>query len=160
MGSRGRKSADELTTRPVLLNERRPEPPESLSPRAAAVWKEVVGTVPLGWFSKAQYPIVMAYCRHAAQAEVLAEQVDRFEPEWLSADGGIERLNKLLSMAERESRAMTACARSMRITKQSQIEPRGAGRRIAATLQTSKPWETDDDEPDPADRFFAWAERD
>jgi len=150
MGARGRKSSAELSTKaPVLLNERRPAPPEGLSPRASDVWKDVVGTVPLGWFSRAQYPMLIAYCRHAARAETLAEQITGFQLEWLKADGGVDRLNKLLAMAERETRAMTACARAMRITKQSQIEPRGAGRRVAATLQTGRPWEVpEDDEPD------------
>ncbi|WP_458389528.1 hypothetical protein [Sphingomonas sp. F9_3S_D5_B_2] len=124
---------------------------------AAAVWRDTVGTLPPAWFTKGQFPILTAYCRHAAQAEELAKQVTAFNVDWLKEDGGVDRLNKLLAMAERETRAMTACARSMRITKQSQIEPRGAGRRMAANMQTTRPWETG--EEDSTDRFFAWAER-
>jgi hypothetical protein len=160
MGARGRKSTAELSTKaPVLLNERRPAPPEGLTPKAAEVWKNVVGTAPLGWFSRAQYPILLAYCRHAARAETLAAEISAFQLEWLKAEGGVERLNKLLAMAERETRAVTACARAMRITKQAQIEPRGAGRRVAATLQTGKPWDRPE-EDDEDDEFFGWAERD
>lgn len=157
MGSRGKKSSAELATvAPVPLNAHRPAPPEGLSERASAVWKDVVGTAPLGWFSRAQYPILIAYCRHAACAEALAEQITGFQINWIKEDGGVERLNKLLAMAERETRALTACARAMRITKQAQIEPRGAGRRVAATLQTGKPWETPEDGD--GDEFFGWAE--
>jgi hypothetical protein len=116
-----------------------------LSAAAAEVWRDTVGTLPAGWFTLGQYPIVMAYCRHAAQADELAKQADAFEPEWLKADGGLDRLNKLLAMAERETRAMTACARAMRITKQSQIEPRGAGRRMAGALDAPRPWDFADE---------------
>lgn len=140
MGTRGRKSAAALAVAPIPLSERRPEPPASLSEAAAEVWRDTVGSQPANWLTKSQRPILTAYCRHAAQADDLAKHIKAFEPEWLKAEGGLERLNKLLAMAERETRAMTACARAMRITKQAQIEPRSAARQ-AGRSDASKLWD-------------------
>jgi hypothetical protein len=40
----------------------------------------------------------------------------------------LPQLDKLFAMAERETRAATACARSLRLTPQSVMHPRTAGR--------------------------------
>ena len=37
------------------------------------------------------------------RASVLAQQVSAFDAEWLRADGGVQRLDKLLAMAERDT---------------------------------------------------------
>lgn len=140
MGTRGRKSLAELATSPVLIETKRPAPPPELNATEAAIWRAAVGTMPFGWIGPAQFPILAAYCRHTHRANDLAKLIEAFEFEWLSEDGGLERFNKLLAMAERETRALTACARSMRITHQSQILPRGAGRRMAGS-RGPMPWE-------------------
>lgn len=141
MGSRGRKSSNELATIPVLIETRRPSPPAELTEAEGAIWRDVTGTMPFGWFSKSQFPILVSYCRHACRASFLAAEINRFDGEWLKADGGVERLNRLLAMAERETRALTSCARTMRLTHQAQILPRGAGRLMVGGQQGCPPWE-------------------
>lgn len=140
MGARGRKSATELATKPTLIETRRPSPPAELSEAEGAIWRDTIGTMPLGWIVKAQFPILAAYCRHVARADTLAAQVAGFEMDWLKEDGGLPRLDKLLAMAERETRALTACARSMRLTHQAMILPRGAGRQMAGSPRGALPW--------------------
>jgi hypothetical protein len=140
MGTRGRKSAASIAA-PVLIETRRPSPPAELTEREGEVWRDTVGTMPSGWWSRAQYPVLVAYCRHVVRADMLAKQIECFDPECLAVDGGPERLNKLLGMAERETRAITACARSMRLTHQSQIQPRGAGRATSGQIEGPRPWE-------------------
>ena len=90
------------------------------------MWRDIVDSMPAAWLSRAQHPLLMAYCRHVARAEMLAATLNEFRPEWLGEEGGLQRLDKLLAMAERESRALTACARSMRLTHQSAYGPRKA----------------------------------
>lgn len=141
MRKRGPKSGAELATTPVLIEARRPPPPADLAELEAEVWRDTVGTMPAGWFCKSQYPILIAYCRHTVRAAQLAGLVAAFEPKWIKADGGLERLDKLLAMAERETRALTACARSMRLTHQAQIQPRGAGRALANSGDGERPWD-------------------
>jgi hypothetical protein len=96
--------------------------------------------MPTGWFNRAQHPLLIAYCRHTTRANQLARLVNDFEAEWIAEEGGLQRLDKLMAMAERETRALTACARSMRITHQAQILPRGAGRANDAP-QGPRPWD-------------------
>lgn len=141
MGQRGRKSAGSLA-QPVLIEARRPPPPAELSDVEAEVWRDAVGTMPTGWFCRAQYPILVAYCRHTARASQLSRMVAEFRTEWVAQAGGLERLDKLLAMAERETRSLIACARSMRLTQQAQILPRGAGRAVANSPTAGPlPWE-------------------
>jgi hypothetical protein len=54
------------------------------------------------------------------RAGLLAQQIAKFKPDWLKEPGGLERLDKLLQMADRETKALSACARSLRLTQQSQ----------------------------------------
>jgi hypothetical protein len=68
-------------------------------------------------------------------------QIAKFEPEWTSVDGGLERLDKMLSMAERETRAITACARALRLTPQAQMHPLSAGRMLNDMKTGPRPWE-------------------
>lgn len=148
MTKRGRRSSADLASRPVLIEAHRPAPPEGFGEVEARIWVDTVGTMPLGWFSRAQYPILVAYCRHAARAEQMAAHIASFKPDWIKEEGGPEMLNKLLAMAERETRALTACARSMRLTQQAQIQPRSAGRATAddhggPKLWDRKPWDPD-----------------
>jgi hypothetical protein len=142
MGTRGRKSSTELTTKAPLtvLAERRPSPPADLTEAEGLVWSDVVGCMPCGWLSKAQVPLLVAYCRHTARAGLLAQQLSAFDPAWVKVEGGVQRLDKLLAMAERETRALTACARSLRLTPQSQYGPRAAAT-AASKGNGPRPWD-------------------
>lgn len=141
MGSRGRKSADAMAAGALaVLETRRPAPPRNLSEAEGAVWRDTVACMPAGWFTRSQYPILIAYCRHTVRSETMAAHICAFRSEWLKDDGGLARLDKLMAMAERETRALTACARSMRLTHQAQILPRTAG--TAARQYTGpRPWD-------------------
>jgi hypothetical protein len=44
-------------------------------------------------------------------------------------------------VADRESRAVLACARALRLTPQSQMHARTAGRQIAAVPDGPRPWD-------------------
>jgi hypothetical protein len=142
LGIRGRKSAAELTTLRVI-SVRRPNPPGGLTEAEASIWRETVGSMPAGWFSKAQFPVLVAYCRHTARAAMLAAQVEKFQPEWIGVEGGLARLDRLLAMAERESRSVLACARTMRLTHQSQRSPSVAGTAMRSIPQGPRPWDDD-----------------
>jgi hypothetical protein len=92
--------------------------------------------------TKAAHPIMVAYCRHVCRARLLEMQIVQFEIEWTSVDGGLERLDRMLAMAERETRAMTACARALRLTPQSRVQPITAGRALRDMPSSGPmPWE-------------------
>ena len=141
MKQRGRRGANDIATVVIDVGKRMPPAaPSELTDAQADVWREVAGALPGSWFTRAAYAVLIAFCRHVCRARLLEMQIAKFEPEWAAADGGLERLDKLLAMAERETRAVTACARALRLTPQAQMHPRTAGRAIDAVLLGRPPW--------------------
>src|SRR5262245_48417977 len=110
-----------------------------LAPDAqAAVWRDAVSSMPGNWLQRGG--ILIEYTRHVCRARLLKGQVARFEEEWLKEDGGLERFDKLLAMAEREDKAALACARALRLTPQAQMHPRTAGRMANDMSPYPSPW--------------------
>src|SRR5262249_34935861 len=75
--------------------------------------------------------ILIEYTRHVCRARLLEQEIAHFQQEWLAAVGGLERFDRLLAAADRETKAAIACARALRLTPQSQMHPRVGGRRLA-----------------------------
>jgi phage terminase small subunit len=140
MKQRGRQSQEAQTTLTAII-DRRPEPPEGLNDFQQAVWRRVVATRPSDWFRPDTRDLLVSYCRHVWHAARIDELLEaRFETDEPQKRGEIP---EMLKARERESRVMLALARSMRITQQSQYDPKTAKRR-KEPLGTP-PWETYDD---------------
>ena len=138
---RGRQSGAALSIIP-LVRDHRPEPPQELNEDQRAEWQAIVGRLPADWFPRELHGILAAFCRHVTAHRLISAEVDLYHRDWLKDDEGLKRLDKLTSMRERESRAMVAVARSLRITKASQVRPETAGRAVRGTsLSTRKPWD-------------------
>ena len=142
MNKRGRESAAELSVVPIDVKLHRPEPPEALREPEAKVWREIVSSLPAGWFNPSNEPLLAAYCRHVVTADRLAILIKETE------DRGPDSLkdwDKLLMMRDRETKAATSLARSMRFTQQAQMHPRTAARAVnkssATKLWERKPWD-------------------
>ena len=142
MAKRGRPSRAELALSdvPVVDVGRRmpPPPPAELTDAQAQVWRDAVSSMPANWLTRGSYPILIEYCRHVCRARLLEAEVAHFDREWIAAPGGIERLDRLLAMAEREGRAALQCARALRLTPQSRMEPKTAGRAVARCRRTRR----------------------
>jgi hypothetical protein len=144
MRQRGRRSSCELST-VIDAGRRMPaSPPPELTDAQATIWGDVVGSLPDDWFTPAAHPILAAYCQHVCRAQLLEKQIAQFEPEWTRVDGGLERFDRLLAIAERETRAMTACARALRLTPQAQMHPRTAGRAVSNLPSGPLPWDREE----------------
>ncbi|MBB6407652.1 hypothetical protein [Mesorhizobium sangaii] len=103
-------------------------PPEGMSQAETDVWFDVVRCLPPDFIARESSEMLAAYCRHAVSTRDLSTLIARFNPKWLKVDGGISRFEKLLRMRAVESRAMLACARSLRLTSQARVDPKTAGR--------------------------------
>ena len=117
MEKKGRKPAAELAV-VTTLDARRPPPPAELNEGEATEWRAIVSRMPQDWFTR-EHAMLIAYCRHVCRGRFIAQQIAAFETEWLSVEGGLQRLDKLHAMAERETKLVMALARSMRLTHQS-----------------------------------------
>jgi hypothetical protein len=146
MRKRGRKSTAELSIIAVSVDGYRPEPPADLRDPEVQIWRNIVSSVPGGWFSRSNEPLLAAYCRHVATSDRLAKLVEKVVPS--QEPDVLKRWDKLLGMRERESKAALSLARAMRLTQQAQMHPRTAGRAMpestARKLWDRKPpWEVD-----------------
>ena len=130
MAQRGRKSANALAAiQPAT--ETRLRAPEGLSAAEFDLWLDTVQLVPASFFPPEASEQLAAYVRHAVSARDLSKLVAEFNPKWIGAPGGLERLDKLLKARERETRAMLSAARALRLTNQSRQDPKSAHRQRA-----------------------------
>jgi len=132
---RGRQSRAEweLTdTLVVDVSRQMPPPPvPELNDAQQQVWRSIAGAMPGRWLQRGAYAVLAELCRRICRSGYLEQQIQSFQSEWLSAEGGLERFDKLLAAADRESKAILALSRALRLTPQSQMHPRDAGRRLA-----------------------------
>jgi hypothetical protein len=138
---RGRPTTGDLM---VLVHGGRrmpPPPPAELTPEQSKIWADALGGLPGDWLTPAAYPIMKDYCRHVCRAKFLESEIAAFQCEWLRAEGGVERLDKLLQMAERETRASVACARALRLTPASVVRAETAGRKVRNFHPGPVPWD-------------------
>jgi hypothetical protein len=150
----GRKSAAELGVKISALEVKRPMPPAELSHSEKETWNVVTKTKPADWFRKDTHPLLVAFCKHIEAARHIDRLLAGFRdqqqdedvdfPDWLAC------LDKMLRARDRESRCLISLARSMRLSQQAMILPRGAGRQTANSLairlphEIGKPWEDSD----------------
>jgi hypothetical protein len=113
-----RKSAAALAIVPKLVQQR-PEPPEGLTEEQAEEWRAIVNQLPPDWFSRESHALLVAYVKHVADHRRLSHWLDQFRDEWMLTADGVARYDKLLTMREREGRAMSSLATRMRLTQQS-----------------------------------------
>jgi hypothetical protein len=131
---RGRKSHNQLLIEDLSLGvryRRPPQPPPELTDAQAQVWRDAVASMPATWLTRGARHLLVEYTRHVCRARLLEAQIAAFETEWAKAPGGLERLDRLLAMAERETKSLTACARALRLTPRSLQDPKEAYRRVA-----------------------------
>ena len=120
---------------------RRPEPAAGLTVVEADLWRKIVATKPGDWFTHDTHPLLSAYCRAVSASEVIAQQIERFEPEWLESPEGLLRYDKLMQMQARQATLIAHLGTKMRITQQSKYGARGAESAARHAFDGTKPWQ-------------------
>lgn len=138
METRGRKSESEReVAQLVAVRDDRPEPPADLTAEQAEEWRAVVGRMPASWFKREHYGMLSAYCRHVCRSRAVEKELA------MQPIDDLERYEKLARGAERETRSMIACARTLRLTHQSQYDEKKAHRTVQnQSAGGGRPWET------------------
>jgi len=141
MQQRGRKSTASLAVAGVVTTLTRIAPPRTLSDAQRSIWLATVNSKPAEWFGDEHVPILAEYVRHIETAELLTQQIEGFDPDWMKDDDGLKRYDKLTKMRAREAGVINTLARSMRLTQQAVYRADKA-----ATLSkgggSRKPWQT------------------
>lgn len=141
MDQRGRKSSAAASLHVVHLPGQWPEPPERLTPSQATMWESIVVTKPHDWFGPDTYPLLVEYIRATEQADVLAKQLEDFDPEWLKDEDGLQRYEKLNRLADAKASSLARLATKMRLSQQSRYSEKAAhtASKQAGSAQ-AKPW--------------------
>lgn len=105
---------------------------------------ETVNAKPSEWFGPEHVPVLEAYCRHVVTGRALAEQIEKFDPEWLNDDDGLKRYDRLLAMHTRETGRVNELARAMRLTQQA-IYRADKAATLSKKGRASKPWQVVDE---------------
>ena len=114
----------------------------------------MTATKPPDWWRPDTWPLLTAYCSHVENAKRIDRLLTAVRSDEYMRDDDLDFtdylncLDKLLRARDRESRALVNLARSMRISQQALILPRGAGRQTANTAfdiglphEMKPPWE-------------------
>lgn len=141
MRQRGKRSAASLAVAMPAIGVERLPAPVHLSDAERSIWLDTVNDQPAEAFTPTHIPVLEMYCRHVVRSRILADEIEAFDRAWLADEDGLKRYDRLLAMAEREARAASALARSLRITRQSVIDPKVAGTAAARVVRSRKPWE-------------------
>ena len=142
MAQRGQKSAASLAVASPASLSLRLAPPATLTAAQKSVWVSIVNAMPADWFGDEHSPMLVQLCRHKVTSDLIAQQQEEMEREWLADDDGLKRFDKLAACAERETRAIVALERSMRLTQQSQIR---ADKVVKTQGKALKPWQIEND---------------
>jgi hypothetical protein len=140
MAAKGRKSGAALSiaASSVVTAIQRARPPGDLSPEAAAEWRAIVNRLPAEWFPVETHPLLASYCRHIITSRRVAELIADCESR---DDFDVSEYERLLRMQDRESRALAALGRGMRLTQQSTY----AKTKSKPSRASKAPWEVEDE---------------
>lgn len=135
MQQRGRKGAQALAIASTVVEAvQRPDAPYDLTDEQTAEWWAIVNRMPADWFPRETHASLAQYCRHIVSARHVAQLITQVEK---AEHFDEERYGRLLAWQERESRAIAALARGMRISQQSAYDKT----KKRGTVQVERPWD-------------------
>lgn len=135
MGFRGR-GATQIGSSP---DAKRPPPPAHLEEDEKTIWKTVVDSMPVDWFSPPTFPLLEAYCLGVSQLNFirkLALEEKRKTPVNIKE---VKSWNRLI---QSNQKTIAMLATKMRIAQQSTYDVKmPIGKRVEKEVKAKKPWE-------------------
>ena len=141
---RGRKSAQEMATRPVLAFSRKaPEPPPMLTDAEAEVWRSLIVSPGESLITSEDFPLLKELCRQIVNADLIAKEIREFKPEWLPVNGGLERFDHLLRVQDRIADRISSLSSKLRLSPSSRVHKEATGRQVGnqPDPDRQKPWD-------------------
>jgi len=124
---------------------RRADAPDDLTKTQKAIWKRIVDSEPVDFFSSAATQLMLkaAVC-HLDTANLLGETINSFKREWLKSQNGSKMYDRYLKMRADETKAYGLLATKLRLTNQSRYTPQRAAT-IGRQYSQLRPWEEADE---------------
>jgi hypothetical protein len=133
MGARGPKSARELmTVASNIIEIPRPPAPSELTEEEAIEWRAHVTRMSADYFGRETWPLLVQLCRHTVMARQIAVAIQRAMKN--SDDQAL--VIKLLAAQERETRAINALSRALRLSHVSNARCERTHKEVPSTA----PW--------------------
>jgi hypothetical protein len=130
---RGRKSVAHLTM--IKPQPKRLEPPPNMPPEELAVWNQIVGAMPNGFFTSANADMLRCLVSHIATQEFVAIELATARD-----NDDLGTIEKLTKIAESQSRSISNLSTKLRLTPRSRMGSEQASTRTALNSST-RPWE-------------------
>ena len=143
MIQRGRKSGAALTVASMAELRKLPDPPEQLTAEQSDIWRIVVASRAGDFIDPEAFPVLVEYCRAVVMADQIAEQLAKFDRDWLADDEGLKRWDRLAGMQARAQGVVASLGGKLRINPSSRVHKDVAGRNAAKGAKR-KPWQVDD----------------
>lgn len=140
MKQKGRKSTAELSVIKSDVRQRLPAP-DCLLPEEREAWDRITATKAADFFDDGNAQLLVEFCRLTTSLELVAGQIEEFNPEWFLSDDGLKRYKTLSDIRDKEQGRMNALARALRLTNQSRFQPSTAATRSSKTGDKPKPWQ-------------------
>jgi hypothetical protein len=134
MGVRGRKSANSLAVVSNVIAIPRPEAPSELSDEGAEEWRNFVNRMPAGYFGREVFPTLVQLCRHVVSARRIDQLIERTTA---GDELDVRDYMELLKAQERETKAIIALSRTMRLTHQANVNANQSRK----TPAIERPWD-------------------
>ena len=132
-----RKSSEAQNTI-APAKDRRPRPPSDLNPSQAQVWINIVSNEPSDYFTTAAtQSLLKEMVRHITSSHFLAQQIEAIEESGILNPDHFKDYQKLLSLRDKETRAIADKATKLRVTNQSRYTTKAAGTASRNTVKTS-----------------------
>ena len=137
---RGRKSsADraEIGIVPIMPGDAKPPPPADMSKSEADVWRMIVDAMPLRYFGRETWPVLVGLCKHVVVRDAIGVRLDKaIAGEWEGSE--VPALLELYNAASRQVRQHSADLRLTKITRISRQVTVDAAKRNQVLR---KPWD-------------------
>ncbi|HEV8077334.1 MAG TPA: hypothetical protein VGP45_03010 [Marinobacter sp.] len=133
MALRGPKSAAAALTTVAIAP--RLKVPDSLPASQQEALRVLIDTKPAAFFNRSDLPLLTQLARHMDRADRFESEVQLLDPE------DLEGLKWLATQADRETKAILAIMRSLRLTPQSRYWPDSSA--LFAHDTGVRPWDTE-----------------
>lgn len=107
-------------------------PPPALPPREREVWETIVKGQSPGWFVRGSEPLLEAHVRCVVFLQALYARRDQLLAD---QEKGLEELEDIVDLIEKQTRLLAMTSRSLRLTQQSRV------RENVAKSEPLMPWD-------------------
>lgn len=134
---RGRKAAADIGIVPIMPNDAKPAPPEDMAESEAVVWQMIVDAMPLRYFGRETWPVLVGLCKHVVVRDEIGRRLDKaMAGRW--KEDKVAALIELYNQASRQVRQHSA---DLRLTKITRISRQVIVDAAVRNQTVKKPWQ-------------------